>query len=221
MNVYQNHDQDEHALSSRQPLQKKWMALLIGALVMGIVFIIVAALPYLLGNMEKLSRYDGHRTWLLVHIAFAIVPLLIGPFQLWLGFTRPHAKIHRRLGLVYLGTITISCAAAYYLSLNTTVSITFGFGLAGLATAWVVTCSMAMVAVKQRQFVQHQEWMIRSYVVTFGFVTFRIAVLVLAGLKVGTSTDQLNVASWICWALPLLICEALIQGRKRTKQIRG
>ena len=206
---------------SNQNIKKQWIALLLVAFVMAVAFILVAALPYFNGDEEKLSRYDNRRTWLFVHIAFGIVPLLIGPLQLWLGFTHPHGKAHRRLGIVYLCSILVSCVAGYYLAFNTDVSVTFGFGLAGLATAWAITCSMAMMAIKQRQFLQHQEWMIRSYVVTFGFVSFRIIIVTLTGLNVGTIIDRLNIASWVCWAVPLLICEALIRSCKKTKQNRG
>ena len=199
-------------------LSKPWITLLVATLLAAFAFVLVAALPYFRGDVEKLARYDGKRTWVLVHIASGMVALLLGPFQLWLGFTRPRSALHHRLGMVYLGAISISCVAAYYLAFHTDVSFTFGFGLAGLATAWVITCSLAMMAVKRRQFLQHQEWMIRSYVVTFGFVSFRILVPLLTLLNVGTLIDRLNVASWFCWAAPLLICEAVIQGRKCARQ---
>ncbi len=199
-------------------LPKPWIALLVAAFVASLAFVVVAAFPYFRGDVEKLARYDGKRAWLLTHIAFGTVALLLGPFQLWLGFTRPRDVVHRRLGIVYLGAISISCVAAYYLAFQTDVSFTFGFGLAGLATAWVITCGMAMLAVKRRQFLQHQEWMIRGYVVTFGFVSFRVLMVLLTALNVGTLVDRLNVASWFCWAAPLLICEAVIQGRKCARQ---
>ena len=56
--------------------------------------------------------------------------------------------------------------------------------------------------------------MIRSYVLTFAFVTFRIPFGVLGVAGVGTTAEQLAAASWFCWAAPLLLTEALLQGRK-------
>jgi hypothetical protein len=47
-------------------------------------------------------------------------------------------------------------------------------GFFGLACTWVVTTSMGYVAIRNRAVEQHREWMIRSYVVTFAFVTFRL-----------------------------------------------
>jgi hypothetical protein len=56
--------------------------------------------------------------------------------------------------------------------------------------------------------------MVRSYVVTFAFVTFRAAWTVLQAAGVGTLTEQLAVASWFCWAVPLVALEAVLQGRR-------
>ena len=56
--------------------------------------------------------------------------------------------------------------------------------------------------------------MIRSYVVTTAFVTFRVFFLLLQNAGVGTLNEQLGAASWFCWAVPLLITEAWLQGRK-------
>jgi hypothetical protein len=51
-------------------------------------------------------------------------------------------------------------------------------------------------------------------VVTFAFVTFRALQGALSAANVGTLLEQLAVASWFCWAVPLLITEAILQGRK-------
>jgi len=56
--------------------------------------------------------------------------------------------------------------------------------------------------------------MIRSYVVTLAFVNFRILAGILQGAGVGTLTEQLTAASWFCWAVPLLLAESILQGRK-------
>ena len=87
-------------------------------------------------------------------------------------------------------------------------------GLGFLGVAWLLTTGIAYVAIRRRLILQHQEWMIRSYVVTFAFVMFRILVGVLEAFEVGTLFDRLNAASWFCWAVPLLVTEAILQGRK-------
>jgi hypothetical protein len=55
--------------------------------------------------------------------------------------------------------------------------------------------------------------MIRSYVVTFGFVAFRMIfpALQIAGMDIAAVGA---IAAWGCWALPLLFTELILQGRK-------
>lgn len=181
---------------------------------MAIGFFVSAALPYLMLDPEALARYAARRSWLLVHVAAGTVALLTGPVQLWLGLSRRTTGLHRRLGLVYASSVAIGSLAAFYLAAYTDLGWVFATGITGLGIAWVVTTAVALVAVCCRSFEQHQEWMIRSYVVTFGFVTFRALWLVLQAAGIGTLHEQLGAASWFCWALPLLVTEVALQGRR-------
>jgi hypothetical protein len=60
---------------------------------------------------------------------------------------------------------------------------------------------------------QHKEWTIRSYVVTFAFVTFRIGQVAMVARGIPLQT-AIGVMAWACWAIPLLLTETFIQGRK-------
>lgn len=184
------------------------------AVVVGLVFIAVAALPYFSPTGESLARYQPFGWALLIHITTGIAALLIGPYQLWIGLARKRMPQHRLVGKVYMAAILVSSAAAYFLAFNTKGGWVFGFGLAGLATAWLITTGMAYAAIRRRLIEQHQEWMIRSYVVTFGFVFFRMLFTGLQAAEVGTLPEQLGASAWFCWALPLVVTEAFLQGRK-------
>jgi uncharacterized membrane protein len=190
---------------------------LILALVAGGGFVIGFVLPYFRLTSEAFGIYWPKRGWLLLHITTGAVALLLGPFALWLGLSRRRMKLHRMLGVGYMASIALSCSAAYYLAFHTDISWIFGMGLASLATAWIVTTGLAFISIKKRMISQHQEWMIRSYVVTLAFVNFRILVGILQVAGVGTPVERLNVASWFCWAFPLLVTEVIMQGRKILK----
>ncbi len=195
--------------------------LLIGsALIIGLVFIAVAALPYFSPSGEDLARYAPNGWVLRVHIATGVVALLIGPYQLWIGLARKRLPRHRRLGKIYMAAILVSSVAAYYLAANTKGGWVFGLGLSGLATAWLITTGMAYAAIRRRLIEQHQEWMIRSYVVTFGFVFFRMLFAGLQAADVGTRPEQLAASAWFCWSVPLVVAEAFLQGRKVFSQAR-
>lgn len=184
------------------------------ALIGGAVFIFGFALPYLIFDTEVMGRFGGREAWIFSHVAFGVVALLVGPFVLWMGFKRTKMKVHRKLGMLYILCILISSIASFYLAITTEVNWVFGFGLFGLGVAWVITTGLALVAIKKRNFEQHMEWMVRSYVVTFGFVFFRGLVGFLNANEVGTLFERLSAASWFCWAFPLLFTEAFLQGKK-------
>ena len=190
-------------------------ALLLGlAFVGATTFIVGFALPYFGLDQQSFGPYWPRRGWLLLHIGGGIVALTLGPFILWLGLSRRRMSLHRALGVTYMGSIVLSSIAAFYLAFHTDFGWVFGTGLSGLAVAWIVTTGMAFVSIRKRLIAQHQEWMIRSYVVTFAFVNFRIFVGIMQAAGVGTCVEQLSAASWFGWAIPLLITEVALQGKK-------
>ena len=69
--------------------------------------------------------------------------------------------------------VAIGSAAAFYLAAHTNLGWGFAAGITGLGIAWVTTTTLAIGAVRRGFIEQHREWMIRSYTVTFAFVTFR------------------------------------------------
>ena len=200
--------------SNGRALSWAWSLVLGLAVFLSLSFLIAFALPYLLLDPEVLGRFEGRQGWILAHVVGGMVALTLGPFQLWLGARRQRLQLHRALGIAYLSSMVLGSIAAFYLAATTEVSWIFGLGLGSLGVAWVVTTSIAYVAIRRRLIPQHQEWMIRSYVVTFAFVTFRLFYGILEVLQIGTPLERLNAASWFCWAVPLLITEAIIQGRK-------
>ena len=189
-------------------------AIMLGlAMLVGLGFVAGFAFPYFAGG-EALGQYRGKEAWIFMHLGGGMIALLVGPGQLWLGHKNRKIEVHRKLGLVYMGAIAVSVTAAFYLATHTALGWVFGAGLMGLAIAWIVTTGMAFVAVRRSLLDQHQEWMIRSYVVTFGFVFFRIFAGIMQATGIGSLQEQLSAASWFCWAAPLLVTEAILQGRK-------
>jgi len=188
-----------------------------------IMFVIVAALPYraMLGTEESARQslegfqfaYYPVRGWLLTHIAGGLVALLTGPVQLWLGLHDVKMEVHRKLGLVYIGAIAVGSVGAIGLALQTAGGLVFGSGLFFLAIAWIATTSLAYVAIRKNLVDQHREWTIRSYVITFAFVSFRAGQVALVGRGVPLET-AIGVMAWACWAIPLLVTEVIIEGRK-------
>src|SRR5689334_8078414 len=184
-----------------EPRAGRGSASILGLAAAGALFFIgVAAMPYLLRMDEsQFKQYWPMRGWLLLHISMGIVALLSGPAQIWLGLKDLHPTLHKNLGFVYMAAVTLGAVAAYYLAFHATGGVVFGSGLAGLATAWLATTGMAFLAIQRHLYEQHKEWMIRSYVVTFAFVTFRALQVALVSRGM-TLLDSIGIAAWFCWA---------------------
>ena len=141
-------------------------------------------------------------------------PILAGVGQLWLGLTDRTAGLHRPLGRIYVSAVAIGAVGGLYLALTAGGGFVYVSGMTGLAVAWVVTTGMAVLAIHHRALHQHREWMIRSYIVTFAFVTFRLFEYVLSTWKVAPQDQIDSFMAFACWAVPLLLAEPLIQLRK-------
>jgi hypothetical protein len=76
-----------------------------------------------------------------------------------------------------------------------------------LALAWLVTTGMAYYTIRKRLVSLHKEWMIRSYIVTFAFVTFRFLQDYSPLSRVRPEGDRDTTIAWACWVVPLAIAE--------------
>jgi uncharacterized membrane protein len=138
-------------------------------------FVIHDALPYFGLEKETFGDYWDFKWSLIGHISGGLLALAIGPFQFSQTFRNKFMTAHRWSGRIYLTAILIGTISSTYLAWTSAMRVNFSwaFGLQGLAFAWITTASMAYISVMRGRILQHKEWMIRSYVVTFAFVNFR------------------------------------------------
>jgi uncharacterized membrane protein len=110
------------------------------------------------------------RALLIPHTLAGIFALLIGPINFSSRIRQRHLKLHRVLGRVYVVSVFIGAATGVALASGRP-----GFpGTCGQAAAWVVCTTAAFITARNRQIVQHRQWMARSYAVTFTFVSSRV-----------------------------------------------
>jgi uncharacterized membrane protein len=110
------------------------------------------------------------RHLLIPHTLCGVIALLAGPVQFSSRLRQRYLKFHRVLGRVYL--------IAVFIGAFTGIALAAGRpGLPGTsmqAAAWIVCTSAAVITARNRQIAQHRQWMIRSYAVTFTFVSSRV-----------------------------------------------
>ena len=110
------------------------------------------------------------RHLLIPHTLCGVFALLAGPVQFSSRFRQRHLKFHRVLGRMYVVSVFIGAFTGIALASGRP-------GLPGTsmqAAAWIVCTVAAFITARNHHFVQHRQWMIRSYAVTFTFVSSRV-----------------------------------------------
>jgi hypothetical protein len=110
------------------------------------------------------------RGLLIPHTLAGTFALLAGPLQFSSRFRNRYLQLHRILGRLYVISVFVGAATGIALAFGRP-----GFpGTCGQAAAWVICTTAAFVTARNRHIVQHRQWMMRSYAVTFTFVSSRV-----------------------------------------------
>jgi len=160
------------------------------------------------------ANYWVMRGWLLMHMTGGMVALLTGPWQFWTGFRARFIVLHHWTGRLFLCGVAVGSVGAIRMAIATTFGWAFGCALLGLAFAWVTTAGMAYYAILRRRIQVHKEWMVRAYVVTFAFVTFRLLNDYGPTSHLQPDGDRIVTIGWACWVIPLLVTEIVLQLRR-------
>ena len=183
-------------------------------------FVVDRALPYITnyGHDQFGDYYWPNRWWLIGHLSGGITAILIGPFQFIKAFRNRYMKTHRLLGKIYIIAIIIGASCAFYMSfaVSPQVNIAWSISLFFLALPWIICTLMAYRMVRLKRIPQHREWMIRSYVITFAFVLFRVVEensMIRSLME--TFEERGPTVIWLSWAVPLFITEVILQWNKK------
>ena len=186
----------------------------IAAIGSAIAFFVHDALPYFTFTEASYRLFWPNRYWVLMHIVGGSIALFCGLPQFFATLRERHRTLHRWTGRGYLAGVIVGVTSAWYMSFHSVLGWTVGVATFFLGVAWVVTTAMALAAILRRQFQAHREWMIRSYVVTFAFVFFRVLFESSLFAGVGTRSERVSTLLWISFMLPPLVTEVVMQWRR-------
>ena len=165
------------AIPSRPPVassrQSGKLALWIALFVAAFFVLLTSELPLLRSG----TMYDSYRTqlihdWLLLfpHALCGVTALLVGPLQFSSRLRTRNLKLHRTLGRVYVYSVFIAATMGVRIAWGRPLMV----ATCVQAGAWVVCTLAALLTARNRQIVQHRQWMVRSYAVTFTFISLRV-----------------------------------------------
>ncbi|HEY7959321.1 MAG TPA: DUF2306 domain-containing protein [Sphingomicrobium sp.] len=111
---------------------------------------------------------------LMLHGLAGATALTAGAVQMSSRIRRTRTALHRALGKVYLGAVSISAPVAIYMGTSTLEPVTIRFEQIFQGGFWLLSAWIAFVCIRSGQMQLHKAWMMRSYAFTLIFITSRV-----------------------------------------------
>ncbi|TDC99911.1 DUF2306 domain-containing protein [Nonomuraea diastatica] len=202
--------------------QRPWVAPL---MVVAAAFLAFSLPPYLSLDPSQ-SRvpapdfFPPHFVVLSLHVVFGSVAMITCCLQIWPWFRARHPRAHRWIGRVY---VFGGCLPSGVMGLVVGVATPWGpvtmVSNVLLALLWLGCTFAGWRMARQRRFVDHRRWMVRSFALTMSIITNRLHGVVLVilftpqfdttfgGDEAALGNTVAALSAWLGWVLPLLLAE--------------
>lgn len=149
------------------------------------------------------------------HVLAAGIILLVGFFQLLIGFRSQMRQLHKLMGGVYAYGIVFFAAPgglvmSFFVERGPWVLLSFLLQ----TLLWFVFTILAVQKARKREVASHRNWILRSYSLTFAAVTLRLYVFITVGTVDLTDPSAYGIIAWLSWTLNLLAVEVYLVYRR-------
>jgi len=153
------------------------------------------------------ANFLAHSTGIYTHAFASSVALVLGPFQFSTRLRQKHTAIHRWLGRAYLAVgVLVGGLSGLYMSQYAFGGLFARLGFAALAGLWLYTGFRAYLAIRRGRIVEHRQWMVRNFSLTFAAVTLRLYLpaSMAAGIEFAIAYP---IIAWLCWVPNVVFAE--------------
>lgn len=154
-----------------------------------------------------------------IHVGLGGIALLSGWSQFFKNFRNRHLKLHRGLGLIYIIAVLLSGLTSLYIAYYTEGGLIAIVGFEALGILWLFTTLIAYQAIKTKKPDEHENWMIRSYALTFAAVTLRLWLPLFMEVFHMSFTEAYRIVAWLCWVPNLMIAQLIIRKKYMRKKM--
>jgi len=176
-----------------------------------LMFAVFATLLVLPVPFDWMSHaLDGPRNWrnilFFTHVAFAVPPILVGPF-LFSGRLRNRFRTgHGRMGKLYIAGCMASGITVLPVALTRDDHWVPQVGFSVMAVVWIATTFLAWRTAVNKNFVDHRRWAMRTYALTVAFIHVNLTFRIFVYAYVGDLTEKV-FQSILSWNMNLIIVE--------------
>lgn len=158
-------------------------------------------------NASAYSIFWSRREWLWVHLAGGTLTVLLGALQFLTPLRTGWPRIHRWVGRAYLLALLVGSLGVAALIATTPAGFGLRLAFAAMGIAWLFTGTMGFIAIRRKRTQVHRRWMLRNYLITFAFVTFRTLLMIPGVMALAPPDVMVPTLLWLSWAVPILVYE--------------
>jgi uncharacterized membrane protein len=163
-----------------------------------------------------LKQYYVHnvvwKTAFYIHVFSAVAALLAGFTQFSPQLLRDNPKVHRLIGKIYVANILfINFPAGLIMGVYANGGLPGKTAFLLLDVLWFFFTWKAYMCAKNKRYVDHKNYMIRSFALTFSAITLRTWKLILSNIFAIDLAELYVIDAWLGFVPNLLVAEIIIR----------
>lgn len=166
---------------------------------------------FLMIKQTEVTTLPEYRYIFYAHVYTSIFVLLFGFIQFFTFTSKAGRVLHRFSGYQYVFLLLAFAApSGLYMGFHANGGWPSKLSFIILSILWWYTTWKAMREIKNRNFVAHRNWMMRSFALCLSAVTLRMWKVLIVYLFYLPPMDVYKIIAWLGWVPNLIIAEILI-----------
>jgi uncharacterized membrane protein len=161
----------------------------------------------------KQSMIDNSiwKTSFYIHVLTSCFSIIAGFTQFSKQILRKNARLHRTIGKMYVVVVLLlSGPSGFVMALYANGGILSQTAFTILSVLWMYFTYKAFDAARNRDFAEHEKFMIRSFALTLSAITLRAWKYILVLTFRPPPMDAYMIVAWLGWVPNLIIAEIII-----------
>ncbi|WP_419905444.1 DUF2306 domain-containing protein [Kiloniella sp.] len=164
-----------------------------------------------------MENFLAHKTAFLAHVLGSLIALMLGPWQFVKTIRGRWPRLHRWMGRSYMVAVLVGGLGGFIVAWTSTAGPIAVAGFATLAVLWLYVTTQGYRTARAGCYMEHREWMIRSFALTAAAISLRLGLPIAPALGYEFQTGYIAL-SWVCWLFNLVVAEIYIRAGKGGKQ---